>query len=141
MKPYKFIEDKTLQPVFVNPSDLVIDKPIKTKEPKPLPVENANFELVEFKSINNYLTHGNIIGTNVLVCCHNDVPIEFNYVSSCNDQNNAFSKGPINVYTLEMYNPKSNVYHNHRVIISWKVIKNRHILCFAFSFKFNFFCY
>ncbi len=134
LKPYKFIEDKTLQLVFANPSDLVTNKPIKTKEPKPLPVENANFELVEFKSINNYLTHGNIIGTNVLVRCHNDVPIVFNYVLSYNDQNNAFNKEPIDVYNLEMYNPKSIVYHSHKVIISWKVIKNRHILCLAFSF-------
>jgi hypothetical protein len=74
---------------------LVINKPIKTKGPKPLPLENANFEPIEFESINNYLTHGNIIGTNVYV----HVPIEFNYVPSCNDQNNAFNKGPINVYT------------------------------------------
>ncbi len=110
MKPYRFIKNKTLQLVLTNLSDLVIDELVQIKEPKPLLIENASFGLVEFKPINNYLTLGNIIGTNVHVHYHNDVPIEFNYVPNCNDQNDTFSKGSIDLYTLEDYNPKSYLY-------------------------------
>ncbi len=39
LKPYMFIEDKTLQLVLIKLNDLLIDEPIRTKEPKPLPVE------------------------------------------------------------------------------------------------------
>jgi hypothetical protein len=34
LKPYMFIEDKTLQPVIAKPSDLAIDEPVQTKKPK-----------------------------------------------------------------------------------------------------------
>jgi len=95
LKPYKFIEDKTLQLVLADPSNMVIDEHVQTKEP----LENAKFEL-----INNYLTHGNTIGTYVLAHYHNDVPIEFNCV-----QNNTFSQGPIDIYILEVHNHKSHI--------------------------------
>jgi hypothetical protein len=36
--------------------------------------------------------------------------IEFNCVPYCNDQNDTFNKGPIDLYTLKVYNPKSYVY-------------------------------
>ncbi len=110
MKPYRFIEDKTLQLVLTNLSDLVIDELVQIKEPKPLFIENANCGLIKFEPINNYLTHGNIIGTNVHVHYHNDVLIEFNCVLNYNDQNDTFSKGSIDLYTLEVYNPKSYIY-------------------------------
>ncbi len=39
LNPYMFIEDRTLQHVVVKPSDLGIDEPVQTREPKPLPFE------------------------------------------------------------------------------------------------------
>jgi hypothetical protein len=64
---------------------------------------------VKFEPINNY-THGSIIGIYVPIHYHDNVPIEFNYVLICNDQNNAFSEKPIDVYTLKVYNPKSHIH-------------------------------
>jgi hypothetical protein len=110
LKPYKFIEDIILQLVLAKCSDLVTNEPIQTKELKLLPIENDNYELVEFELVNNYLTYGNIIGINVLVHYHEHVLIEFNYAPNYNDQNDAFSEKSINVCTLEVYNLKSCVY-------------------------------
>jgi hypothetical protein len=98
LKPYKFIEDRTLQPVLTKPNDLVNDELVQTKELEPLPIGLDDFHLVEFEPVNNHMTHGNIIGTNV--------PIEDNNVMFCNDQNDAFSGTFIDVYSLEVYNPK-----------------------------------
>jgi hypothetical protein len=39
LKPYMFIENRTLQPVLVKPSDMVIDEPILTRKPDSLPIE------------------------------------------------------------------------------------------------------
>jgi hypothetical protein len=50
LKSYKFIEDKTLQPMLAKPNDLVTDKHVQIK---PLHVENENFEFVEFEPMNN----------------------------------------------------------------------------------------
>ncbi len=110
LKPYNFIKNRTPQPILTNPSDLVIDEPVQTKEPELIPIENANFEFIEFESVNNYLTHGNIIGTYIHVYYHNDVHVEFNYVLDCNNQNNTFNGKPIDDYTLEVYNLKSRIY-------------------------------
>jgi hypothetical protein len=65
-----FIEDIILQPILTNPNDLIIDEPIQITKLEPLPFENVNSKLVEFELVNNYLTHGNIFGTYVLV--HNN---------------------------------------------------------------------
>jgi len=43
LKPFRFIEDRTLQLVLVKPSDLVTDEPIQTKEPYSLPFELKGF--------------------------------------------------------------------------------------------------
>jgi hypothetical protein len=67
LKPYRFIEDITLQLVLINFSDLVTNELIYTENPKPLLVENKDYERIKFEPINNNLTHGNIIGTNVLI--------------------------------------------------------------------------
>ncbi len=67
LKPYKFIEDKTLQHILTKPSDLVIYKPIQTKEPEPLPIKLEYFQPIEFEPFNNLLAHGSIKGTNVFV--------------------------------------------------------------------------
>ncbi len=56
------------------------------------------------------MTHGNIIGTNVLVHYYHDVPIEDNNVTVHNDQDDAFSETLIDVYILEIYNPKGHIY-------------------------------
>jgi hypothetical protein len=65
LKPYRFIENRTLQPILANPSYLVINEVVQTKKLEPLHVENEDYEPIEFELINNYLTHGSIIGTNV----------------------------------------------------------------------------
>jgi hypothetical protein len=43
LKPYEFIEDKTLQHVLVKHGDLVINEPVQAKEPIPLLVEPKDF--------------------------------------------------------------------------------------------------
>jgi hypothetical protein len=46
LKPYKFIEDWTLQHVLVKPSDLVTNEHVQTKEPKPLPIKLEDLQHV-----------------------------------------------------------------------------------------------
>jgi hypothetical protein len=41
-----FIEHKILQLVLAKPSDVVINEPVQTKEPKPLHVEPKDLQLV-----------------------------------------------------------------------------------------------
>ncbi len=67
LKPYMFIENKTLQPVLVKPSDLVIDELVQTREPNSLPIKLEGFQPVKFELVCNYLTPGHIKGTNVHV--------------------------------------------------------------------------
>jgi hypothetical protein len=55
LKPYRFIEDKTLQPILVKLGDLMTNEPVQTKEPIPLPVELEDFEPVRFEPIINHL--------------------------------------------------------------------------------------
>jgi hypothetical protein len=105
----KFIENRNLQRVLINLSDLVADEHVQIEKPKPLLVENANFEHVKFEPVNNYLTHGSIIRIDVLVHYYDDEPIVFNYVFICNDQNDTFSEKPIDVCILEVYNLKSHI--------------------------------
>jgi hypothetical protein len=64
----------------------VTNEHVQTEKIEPLLVENEKFELVEFKQVNNYLTHGSIIITYVPIHYHEDVLIEFNYVPDYNDQ-------------------------------------------------------
>jgi hypothetical protein len=45
LKSYRFIEDRTLQPVLVEPSDLVTDELVQTKKPNALYVEPKGFDL------------------------------------------------------------------------------------------------
>ncbi len=56
------------------------------------------------------MTHGNIIGTNVLVHYYHDVHVEYNNVVVCNDKNETFSKTIVDVYILEVYNSKGHIY-------------------------------
>ncbi len=110
LKPYMFIEDKTLQPILANPSDLVADEFIQIKEPEPLLVEKEKFEFVKFEPVNNYLIHGNIIGIDVPIRYYDDVCVEFKYVLVRSDQNYAFRKKPINICVLKVYNPKIHIH-------------------------------
>jgi hypothetical protein len=87
------VEDRTLQHVLANLSDLVTNEHVQIEEPKPFLVENANFEFIEFEPINNYLTQGSIIRIDVHVQYNNDVFVEFNCVPNCNDH--TFSEKPI----------------------------------------------
>jgi hypothetical protein len=77
------IKYRTLQLVLVNFNDLVTTKHIQPKELQPLPIQPEDFQLIKFEPINNYLTHGSIIGIDVLV--HYDVPDEYNNVIVHND--------------------------------------------------------
>jgi hypothetical protein len=52
-----FIEDKTLQLVLTTFIDLVTNKPIQTKEPRPLPIELEKFQPKKFELVKNHLTH------------------------------------------------------------------------------------
>jgi hypothetical protein len=53
---------------------MVTNEHVQIEKLEPLFVENENFELVEFEPINNYLTHGSIIGTYLPIHCHVVVP-------------------------------------------------------------------
>jgi hypothetical protein len=88
---------------------LVTNEPIQTKEPKPLPIELEDLEPVEFEQINNHLTHGSIKGTYVHVHYYHDVHVQDSNVTIHNDQNDTFSEALIDVYILEVYNPKGHV--------------------------------
>jgi hypothetical protein len=110
LKPYRFIEDKTLQPILAKPSVLAIDEPIQTREPKPLLVELEDFQLVEFELVINHLTFGNIKGTNWHVHYYHDVLVYDNNAVVSNDQNNVFRKAFIDVYILGVFNPKGCVH-------------------------------
>ncbi len=110
LKPHMFIEDKTLQPISVKPSDLAIDKPIQTREPEPLPIEPKDLQPIEFEPFSNHLTLGNIIGTNVHVNYYHVVPIQDNNANVSIDQNDMYSKALIDVYILGVSNPKSCIH-------------------------------
>ncbi len=60
LKPYKFIKDRTLQPILVKPSDLVTNEPIQTRKLDSLLVKPESFQHVGFEPICNYLTLGHI---------------------------------------------------------------------------------
>ncbi len=110
MKPYKFIEDKTLQHVLVKPGDLVIDEPVQTKQLVPLPIEPKVFQPIGFEPVSNHLTHGNIKAKDVFVHhCHN-LLIQDNNVAMSNDANDTFGKAIIDVYLLGVFNPKVYVH-------------------------------
>jgi hypothetical protein len=47
LKPYKFIEDKTLQLALTIPSHLVTNELVQTKKLEPLPIENEDYEPIE----------------------------------------------------------------------------------------------
>jgi hypothetical protein len=55
LKPYKLIEDITLQLVFIKPNDLVTNELVQTKEHEPLPIELEDIQPIEFEPINNHL--------------------------------------------------------------------------------------
>jgi hypothetical protein len=75
LKPYRFIEYITLQPVLIKPSDLVINEPVQTNKLESLPVELENLQPIEFEAVNNHLTHGNIEGIYLHVCYYHDVSV------------------------------------------------------------------
>ncbi len=110
LKPYRFIENRTLQPILVKPSDLATNEPIQIEIPKPPPVKNEDFEPIDFELVNNNLTLDNVAGVDVPLHYHGDVLVQSNDVLVCNDQNDIFAEERINVYTLEVYNLKSHVY-------------------------------
>ncbi len=73
-------------------------------------LEPKDLQLVEFEPVNKHLTHGSIKGINVLVHYYHDVLVEDNNAIVHKDQNDAFIEAFINVYILELCNPKGHVY-------------------------------
>jgi len=138
LKPYKFIEDKTLQVVLVKPNDLLMDEPIQTRELEPLLVELENFQHVEFEPICNYLTHANIKGTYVLVHHYHNVPIEDNDVNNSCDQNDMFRKALIDAYLLKVFNPKDCVHSCPQKHFYLKQYNESSFFHYIFSFSLNF---
>jgi hypothetical protein len=67
LKPYRFIEDKTLQHVLVKLGDLVITEPIQTKEHVTLSIEPEAFQLVNFKPVSNHSTPSSIKTLDVFI--------------------------------------------------------------------------
>jgi hypothetical protein len=120
LKPYRFIEDKTLQPVLVKPGDLVTDELVQTKEHVPLLVELEDFQPVGFKLVSNHLTPGIIKITDVLGHHYDNLPIWDNNVVVSND---VFKKAPIDVYLLGVSKLKGYVYsqpQNHFCMKQYK---------------------
>ncbi len=109
-KPYKFIENKPLQPILVKLSDLITDELVQTKEPIPLLVKPKDFQLVGSEQVSNHLTHGNIKATDVLVQHYHNLPIWDNNVVVSNDANDIFGKAFIDVYLLGVSNLKKYVH-------------------------------
>jgi hypothetical protein len=92
LKPYMFIEGRTLQLVLVKLSDLATDEPFQIRDFEPLLVELEDPQLVEFEPFNNHLTHGSIKGTYMHVHYYHDVHVQDNNAAICNDQNDVFRR-------------------------------------------------
>ncbi len=107
LKPCKFIKDKTLQLVLTKLNDLVTNEHVQPKELEPLPIESKDLQPIKFELINNYLTHGRI---DVPIHYYHDAHDEYNNIIFHNDQNDTFIKALIDVYILEVYNSKNNIY-------------------------------
>jgi hypothetical protein len=72
------------------------------------------------------MTHDSIIRTGVPIHYYDNVPIH-------NDQNNTSIEEPIDVHTLEVYNPKSCAYsqpQGHHYLEKYKELS--HPLCYLF---------
>jgi hypothetical protein len=85
LNPYKFIEDKILQPVLVKLGGLVTNELVQARELIPLPVELEDFQHVEFEPISSHLTHGSIKGTYVHVHHYHNFPVQDNNITMSND--------------------------------------------------------
>lgn len=79
LKPYKFINDNTLQLVFAKPTDLTIEIPIQNEIPKPWHVENDIFEPIVFELVANDSIDGPITTNNVPICNHHSNAPIHNY--------------------------------------------------------------
>jgi hypothetical protein len=139
LKPYKFIEDKTLELVLVKLGDLVIDKPIQAGKHVPLLVELEDFQLVEFEPVSNHLTLGSIKSTNVHVHHYHNLLIQDNNVTMNNDPNDVYGKALIDVYLLGVFNPKGCVHsqpHSHFYMKQYKELLHSSFCLFVFIFFF-----
>jgi hypothetical protein len=56
LKPYKFIEDITLQPILMKPKDLDTNELVQTRKFDSLFVKPKGFQPIEFEQVRNYLT-------------------------------------------------------------------------------------
>ncbi len=108
LKPYKFIKEKNLQFILV--------EPIQTKEHVPLPIELKDFQLVRFELVSNHLTLSSIKTTYVFIHHYHNMLNQDNNVIMNNDPNDVFGKALIDAYLLRVFNPKANVHsqpHSH----------------------------
>ncbi len=79
------------------------------------------------------MTDDNITKVGVLIHYYDNVPIQFNEIPIHNDQNNTSIEEPIDVHTLEVYNPKSCAYlqpQGHHYLEKYKELP--HPLCYFF---------
>jgi hypothetical protein len=104
LKPYKFLENITLQPILTKLNDLAID------ELEPLLVEPKDLQLVEFEQVSNHLTPNSIKGTNVPIHYYHDVFVQDNNVTISDDQNDTFNNAIIDAYILGIFNPKGCIH-------------------------------
>ncbi len=56
------------------------------------------------------MTHGSIKRIDVPIHYYHNMHVRDNNAAICNDQSDAFSEALINVYSLEVYNPKGHIY-------------------------------
>ncbi len=130
LKPYRFIEDKTLQVILVKPNDLVTNEHVQTRKPKP-PIEPKEFQPIEFELVCNYLTLGSIKGTYVHVH-DNDVIGSYN-------RNKMFRNTLIDIYFLGVFNPKGCVHsqpHRHFYLKQYKESPRFSLRLFIFTYFF-----
>jgi hypothetical protein len=139
LKPFRFIEDKTLQLVLVELGDLVTNKHVQTKDHVPLQVELEDFQLIEFELVSNHSTPSSIKATNVLIHHCNNMHVQDNNVAVSNDPNNVFGKALIDVYLLGVFNPKGRVHshpHSHFYMKQYKESSRSSFCLFVIIFFF-----
>jgi hypothetical protein len=110
LKPYGFIEDKTLQLVLIKLNDLVSNELVQTRKFDSIRVELEGFQPLEFERVCKKLTACNIKGTYVPIHHYHNVHVHDNDVTTSNDQNKMFRKILINAYLLGVSKPKACVH-------------------------------
>jgi len=118
---------------------MAIDEPIQTRELEPLHVEPKDLQPIEFKIVSNHLTPGSIKRINVPIHYYHDVPIHDNNAVVSYEQNDMFSKAPIDIHILGVSNPKGCVHsqpHSHFQLKQFKELLQLSLCIFIFAYFF-----